>query len=89
MIGEQQVTNPLRQNGTPAGDIGTQALSQAAARLKTFRPGNSRFKTRDLVGLLLSHGARTWRNTQPVVQIRLRAVTPEGAPAIRLKLQIR
>ncbi|MET3659850.1 hypothetical protein [Aquamicrobium ahrensii] len=92
MIGEQQVTglaNPLRQPRDPASDIGTQALYQAATRLKNIRPGNSRFKTKDLVGLLLSHGARTWRNTQPVVRIRLKAVAPDGTAAIRLKFQNR
>jgi len=92
VIGEQQVAgfiNPLRQQKDPASDIGTQALYQAATRLKNIRPGNSRFKTKDLVGLLLSHGARTWRNTQPVVQIRLKAFAPNGQPAIRLKFQNR
>ncbi|MFC5385553.1 hypothetical protein ACFPLB_06165 [Aquamicrobium segne] len=84
MIGNQQETglaNPLRQYN----DAGTQALQQAATRLKTMRPGNSRFRTKDLVGLLMSHGARTWRNTQPLVQIRLKAATPDGKAAIRLK----
>jgi hypothetical protein len=90
VIGEKQVAglaNPVLQDREAASDIGTQALSQAATRLKNIRPGNSRFKTRDLVGLLLSHGARTWRNTQPVVRIRLKVCAPGGMPGLKLRFR--
>ena len=49
-------------------------------RLQEVRDGGSRLKARDLVGLLLSHGARAWRASQPVTTIRLRA---EFAPRMR------
>lgn len=67
-------------------DPSVQALYHAASRLADARRGAPRFKTRDLVGLLLSHGARTWRNSQPRVGVRVRAVSPEGRPAVRLSL---
>lgn len=64
---------------------GVQALYQAAARLADMRRGAPKFKTRDLVGLLLSHGARTWRNSLPEADVRLRVLTPGGKPAVRLR----
>lgn len=70
----------LRRSREP----GVQALYQAAARLADIRRGGPKFKTRDLVGLLLSHGARTWRNSLPHADVRLRVSTPTGRPAVRL-----
>src|SRR5690349_8702742 len=88
VIGEQDVlgfVDPRRQERGPS-EVGVQALHQAAARLADIRRGGSRFKTKDLVGLLLSHGARTWRNTMPVVTIRLSVVAPSGEPAVKIRL---
>ena len=88
MIGEQNVLgfiDPRRQEKRPA-DIGMQALHQASMRLADIGRGAPRFKTKDLVGLLLSHGARTWRSTMPLATIRLRVVAPDGNPAIRIRL---
>ncbi|MCO5066047.1 MAG: hypothetical protein M9924_16755 [Rhizobiaceae bacterium] len=65
-------------------DPGVQALYHAASRLADARRGAPRFKTRDLVSLLLSHGARTWRNSQPRAFVRLRVRSPEGRLAVRI-----
>lgn len=65
-------------------DPSVQALYHAASRLADARRGAPRFKTRDLVGLLLSHGARTWRNSQPRAFVRLRVRSPEGHVAVRI-----
>ncbi|RFC67256.1 hypothetical protein [Mesorhizobium denitrificans] len=65
-------------------DASVQALYHAASRLADARRGTPRFKTRDLVGLLLSHGARTWRNSQPRAVVRLRVRSPEGRLAVRI-----
>lgn len=62
------------------------ALYEAANRLADARRSTPRFKTRDLVGLLLSHGARTWRNSQPRVDVKIKALTPAGRNAVRLSL---
>ena len=59
MIGEQDVlgfVDPRRQERRPA-EVGVQALHQAAVRLADIRRGGPRFKTKDLVSLLLS----SWR----------------------------
>ncbi|MGN6583615.1 MAG: hypothetical protein ACTHJV_07920 [Rhizobiaceae bacterium] len=63
------------------------ALHQAALRLADFRKGGPLFKTKDLVSLLLSHGARSWRASQPSVSIRLKVIDPQGRMAVRLGLR--
>jgi len=88
VIGEQDVlgfVDPRRQERR-ASEIGVQALHQAAVRLADIRRGGPRFKTKDLVGLLLSHGARTWRNTMPVATVRVRVFAPDGKAAIKISL---
>ncbi|AZO30533.1 hypothetical protein EJ071_26130 [Mesorhizobium sp. M1B.F.Ca.ET.045.04.1.1] len=88
MIGEQDVLGFIdsRRQDRRAADIGVQALHQAAVRLADIRRGSPRFKTKDLVGLLLSHGARTWRNTQPFATVRLRVLAPDGKTAVKIRL---
>lgn len=61
-------------------------LQQASMRIAEFREGRSAFKARDLVGLLLSHGARAWRASQPVAVTRLRVRTTGGTLAVRLRI---
>ena len=88
VIGEQDVlgfVDTRRQERGPA-EVGVQALHQAAVRLADIRRGGTRFKTKDLVGLLLSHGARTWRNTMPIATIRLNVLAPGGKAAVKIRL---
>jgi len=61
-------------------------LHEAAMRLADLGLSKSRSKTRDLVALLLSHGARSWRASQPETDLRLRVCAPHGGSAIRLRL---
>ena len=70
-----------------SSDPSIQALYQAAGRLADARRGAPRFKTRDLVGLLLSHGARTWRNSQPKAFVRVKVHSPEGHLAVRVNFR--
>ena len=67
--------------------IGMHPLQQASRRISEFRDGRSSLKAKDLVGLLLCHGARAWRASQPVAHSRLRVRTPQGVPAIRLRFR--
>lgn len=62
-------------------------LQQAAMRLADVREGRSRLKAKDLVGLLLSHGARAWRASQPICHSRIKAVGPCGTTAVRLRFR--
>ena len=77
MIGEQDVLGFIAPPAkTCHADVGVQALHQAAVRLADIRRGAPRFKTKDLVGLLLSHGARTWRNSLPQWMFACASFTP-------------
>ena len=49
------------------------------------REGRSPLKAKDLVGLLLCHGARAWRASQPVAHTRLTVQAPAGHAAVRLR----
>lgn len=65
---------------------GKHPLQQAAVKLAEFREGRSSFKARDLVGLLLSHGARAWRSSQPQTVTRLRVRNTHGTAAVRMRI---
>lgn len=43
-------------------------------------------KTQDLVGMLLTHGARAWRMSQPRGVISLKSQNPGGFTSVRLKV---
>ncbi|MBO0905088.1 hypothetical protein [Jiella sonneratiae] len=72
------------QDAVPAG---IHPLQQAALRLGEARDGRSRMKAKELVGLLLTYGARAWRASQPVSHSRIRTVTPGGAVAVRMRFR--
>ena len=76
----------------PVADKGGRAfpahpLRQAAMRLADVRRSGSRLKTKDLIGLLVSHGARAWRSSLPAVTVRVSALTPAGRPAVKIRFQ--
>jgi len=66
---------------------GMHPLQQAALRLGDARDGRSRLKAKELVGLLLSYGARAWRASQPISHSRVRAFSPSGRPAVRMRFR--
>lgn len=78
--------DPRRKEGA-APEIGMHPLHQTAMGLPNVRRTGSRFKTKDLVGLLLAHGARSWRATLPLATIRLAVFTPDGKSAVKVRLQ--
>jgi hypothetical protein len=80
-----QILQRARPEGRGIG-FGVGTLRQAATRLADFRSPANRFKTRDLVALLLSHGARSWRASQPAAHVRIRVFAPNGRPAVRIDL---
>ena len=67
--------DPVSQSAT----LGS--LRLAAMRLSDARK-KPRLKTRDLVGMLLSHGARAWRQSQYPVQVKISVKTPSGTRAV-------
>ncbi len=64
--------------------VGSHPMQQAASRLGDYRDGRMRLRAKDLVGLLLCHGARAWRSSQPETRIHLRVQSFAGSPALRL-----
>ena len=63
--------------GEYAPHSGLHPLHEAAYRLADLGLREKRSKTKDLIGLLLSHGARAWRYSQPEASIHLH-VTSQG-----------
>lgn len=72
---------------TKATSIALHPLHEAAMRLADLGLNRSRSKTKDLVGLLLSHGARAWRYSQPPARIHLHVTSHSGRAPIYLKLR--
>ena len=62
-------------------------LHEAAMRIADIGLGRSRNRTKDLVGMLLAHGARAWRSGQPVAGIHLHVGVSEHRHPIRLRLR--
>ena len=67
--------------------VGSHPMQQAALRIGEVRDGRSRLKAKELVGLLLSYGARAWRSSQPVSYTRVRTVSPTGVIAVRMRFR--
>ena len=86
-IDTQQTASPEGpHNRSSQGLRDAHPLQQAAIRLSDVREGRSKLKAKDLVGLLLCHGARAWRSSQPRAHMRVDVRTTAGHPAIRLRL---
>ncbi|RKE84853.1 hypothetical protein [Rhizobium sp. AG855] len=62
-------------------------LHEAAFRLAEIGGREKRSKTKDLIGLLLSHGARAWRYSQPEVNIHLHVGAQGGRFPVILRLR--
>jgi hypothetical protein len=71
----------------PAKGKGLLPLHEAALKLAGMGLNRSQEKTRDLVAMLLGHGARAWRASQPAVDLHLHVTAPRGRPPVRLRLR--
>lgn len=77
-----------KTSGKTAGkSTGLHPLHEAAMKLAGMGLNRSHAKTRDLVAMLLGHGARAWRASQPEVSLHLHVKTPRGGHPIRLRLR--
>jgi hypothetical protein len=72
---------------TRARGVALNPLHEAAMRLAGVGFSRSKEKTRDLVAMLLSHGARAWRHSQPEANIHLHIGMRSGRAPIRLKIR--
>lgn len=62
-------------------------IHEAAMKIADLGLNKSRHKTRDLVNLLLCHGARAWRSNQPEVKIHLHIDGRFGHSPVHLRLR--
>jgi hypothetical protein len=79
--------SPHHSRKKPAKGMGLLPLHEAAMRLAGLGLGQSHSKTRDLVAMLLGHGARAWRSSQPAAELHLHVTTPRGKHPVRLRLR--
>ena len=78
-------TAPTKKARTAAGTL--HPLHEAAMRIADIGLSKPRAKTRDLVALLICHGARAWRSSQPEAGIHLHVTSHTGRAPIRLRLR--
>lgn len=79
---------PSPNDRKPAGrGLGLLPLHEAALKLAGMGLDRSQHKTKDLVAMLLGHGARAWRSGQPQAVLHLHVKTPGGHYPIRLRLR--
>ena len=64
-------------------------LHEAAMRLADIGLHRSRprSKTKDLIGILLCHGARAWRYSQPEAHIHIHITAPSGRSPVMMRLR--
>lgn len=71
----------------PSEGRGLHPLHEVALKLTGLGLGRSRYKTRDLVSMLLSHGARAWRTSQPQITLHVHMTSPSGRYPVRMRLK--
>jgi hypothetical protein len=77
-----------RKRAQKTGAKGLHPLHDAAMRLADLgRGGKKLVATRDLVAMLLAHGARAWRATQPDARIHLHVTSPNRKHPICMRLR--
>lgn len=61
-------------------------LHEVALRLADLGFNRSRTRTKDLVTLLMCHGARAWRSSQPRTSLHLKVIDTSKRSAVHLKI---
>lgn len=83
---ERDVLRPVdhrREIGRSAF-VGVKPRNQRAMRSTDGLLGSTRFKAKDLIGLLLTHFAHARRRALPRRRIELHVLTPSGRPAVEI-----
>ena len=88
MFAEKPILRLVDPGGEESGPalIGMNALQQATMRGPDVGLASARRKAKDLIGFLVSHGARIRRAARPKTDIFINVVTPAGEPAIEISL---
>lgn len=77
---------PLPGRRSKPSRINLHPLHEAAMRIADLGLNRSKAKTRDLVGMLLTHGARAWRSTQPRAGIHLHVTGPGRRHPLKMRI---
>lgn len=82
--GQDMMSPPEKKRRAPR--YGLHPLHEAAMRIAELgsRP---KARTKDLVTLLLTHGARAWRSTQPAASIHVHVTSPGGKHPLRIRVR--
>lgn len=87
-MNENVTGNPPILGGRRGGFRGgLHPLHEAALRIADLGMNRSRHKTKDLVGMLLAHGARAWRSGQAEASIHLHVGRSGRSYPVRLRLR--
>ncbi len=86
MASNDQIVDPYSAPKPQPGRSPLHPLHEAALKLAALGMGRSKHKTRDLVAMLLSHGSRAWRNSQPQVKLHFHMTSPTGRYPVRMRL---
>lgn len=62
-------------------------LHEAALKIADLGINRPREKSRDLISLLLSHGARAWRYSQPEIAIHLHVSSHNGRFPVIMRMK--
>lgn len=76
--------NPVNATSTQLHPLHEAAMRLADMGLTRVR---SKGKTRDLVAMLLTHGARAWRLNQPKVSVHLYVAPSEGRFPVYIRIR--
>lgn len=87
MFGQEDVLGFIdpRSQKRRAPNIGMNSLHKAAMSFSDLRRRSAGFKTKNLVSLLLCHAARTGRASMPRAFVRIKALSPGGKAAIKIR----
>ena len=77
----------FRRQERRAALVGVDPLHQPAVGRPDFRLAGAGRKAKDLIGLLISHGARIRRAARPRCRITLDVFTPSGNPAVEISFE--
>ncbi|MDJ0614912.1 MAG: hypothetical protein QNJ29_14685 [Rhizobiaceae bacterium] len=76
--------NAESANVIPA--VGSKRLHRPRVTRADLLASHTKRKTKSLISLLLGHSMRLERLSAPRSQVKLRALTPSGKPAVKIRL---
>lgn len=87
MASNENYSEALTTAPVQRGNSVLHPLHEVAMRIADVGLNRSKAKTKDLVNLLLCHGARAWRNNQPEANIHLHISARYGRAPINIRIR--